>query len=385
MKASRLPLGILPLPAWAERVFGTAILLLVLSGPLEGVAVQPPRAEETPWSASSGEVRGGKDGIAIRAGVSLSHQFRGPGIRLRTVSRPFFSDASDAQPSVEFGQASVSFVRGSHGAGLVLLGQDGAELRLEVPLGGDGRSADPLEILFVGGSQGEGLVVRVHEQAGYVGTAPVPDAGMDVVISAGAAMDWTFTTLEISEVTDPDEAIREVLNPVVANLREPEHPNTSASGRGRGGPTVVDSLAMSAELRRSLLNLEAARQPEAILESLTEALGGGAVGKLNLSILLRMLALDLARERQAAAARRAADEALRAAEEARQLAEERPALVAEAWRATAEVQRRFRGDLNGAKRSLEEAARRAPADRNVRTDLANANRRLKKFQKEGRP
>jgi hypothetical protein len=156
-------------------------------------------ADRSSWGAQ------GK--LTLPVGAQLSRSF-GPGlVTVHLVSQPFFgSDPADC-PSLEAGPASVAFVRDNTGGKLVLIVGQGAPMALPtpIPLGEDGRSAQPLDLTLGFDSAGGLATVIVSGQQLPPVSCPASGSAVEVAIAAGTKIDWPLGSFDVV-VTTPDSS-----------------------------------------------------------------------------------------------------------------------------------------------------------------------------------
>jgi hypothetical protein len=146
--------------------------------------------------------------LILPAGAQLSRSFAPGVVTVHLVSKPFFgSDPGDC-PSLEVGPASLAFVRDNSEGKLALIVGNGtpAALPVAIPLGEDGRSAQPLDLTlsFDGAS---GLVtVTIPGQPLLSVSGAASGSAVEVAVAAGTQIAWPIGSLEVV-VSTPDSPI----------------------------------------------------------------------------------------------------------------------------------------------------------------------------------
>lgn len=235
------------------------ILLSLLSiAPAFGAEIPLPVNSEslTYWSitgAERREVTG--DPLDLPPATELGRRFLADTLKVEVDSRPIFSAEPESWALLELGSVALVFARDGDTGLLVLVADDenGAVLHpVAIPLGADGRSREPVQVILrrVGGI----VSLEVQEQE-VVLAAPAATAHA-VVVSTGADAPWTIDGLIVT-LTIPDEDI------------SPELRRALDSGDSEG---VIERLLSAGRGRRSNLDSSSDSVVESRLRKQTKAI-----------------------------------------------------------------------------------------------------------------
>jgi hypothetical protein len=201
--------------------------------------------------------------VTLSAGSELTRIFDASQVSLRVVSQPYFSPAASGWPALELGPASVAFVQGANGGGMVLLGDQMLTLPFTIALGTDGRSLQPLDFTLSYNQPGSVATLSMAGQT-FSQPATASTGSVQATISAGATTAWPLNTVEVTAVSG-------------ANLANTVPSTTSPTGTT---PTPTGGLVQPAQSLAATLEQ---RSQLAVLLLKGQVTPAQAVGQLRLA------------------------------------------------------------------------------------------------------
>jgi len=158
--------------------------------------------------------------ILLPAGSELSREYTATLLALRIVSRPYFGAAATDWASLGIGPASLSFIRDGKGGGLVLLGDKPLSLPYVIEIGEDGRSRQPLDIIF-SYDRLDGMAQLDLDGQRFNVAAPSPGNISEAIVSSGSLSAWSIQTLEVFTGTEAQgEVVLSVTGQVAPRAKE---------------------------------------------------------------------------------------------------------------------------------------------------------------------
>ena len=143
--------------------------------------------------------------LTLPVGAQLSCSFAQGVVAVHLRSQPFFGTDPAGCPTLEVGPGSLAFTRDNNAGKLVLIIGNGMPMALPVPipLGENGRSAQPLDITL-GFDSMRGLVtVTIPGQSLAPVSGSASGSTVEVAVTAGTNTDWPLGSFDVVLAT-PD-------------------------------------------------------------------------------------------------------------------------------------------------------------------------------------
>jgi hypothetical protein len=176
-------------------LFGAGQLVKVTSQTLDG------------WQVSGTDLSSlaGQSDLTLPAGAQLSCSLAPGVLAVQIVSQPFFGSDPGNCPSLEVGPASLVFARDNGMGQLVLIVGNGTPtaLPVQIPLGPDARSAQPLDLTLSFDSASGQITVVVPGQPLVSISGAASGSAIEVAVAAGNSANWTIGSFDVL-VASPD-------------------------------------------------------------------------------------------------------------------------------------------------------------------------------------
>jgi len=142
------------------------------------------------------------DAFSLPAGTEIGRSLQAKRVSVRLLSRPAFGELADSWSTLEVGPASLTFLRGSSGGGVVLLGDVPLQLPLVIPLDPAGKSASVLDFTFVLDGNSQTSCVSINGRD-YTLPTTVTAGPIQVFLSAGKTVGWEVSKMEVQASPEP--------------------------------------------------------------------------------------------------------------------------------------------------------------------------------------